>query len=454
MSHDARERGRARTRRSTHGAWLFLLALVIPAGCASGPRAAVTSALERHDLEGALRAYDDVAQVDGDDDGLLAHVAALVLEEAAESDDHAIARAAIGQLSMAGTAGRPALERLSRAPGDAGIRALVALAERGHRDARRVLRGYVDSPDPTLRAAALVAVTPEDRAITIAASDDVDAAVRRAALARLAALAPDGDARAVLEGHARHDAEDEVRATAVRALASFGAVDSVLLVLTERLSDPASMVRDAALEALVRTDRDRARAVLLPWLALPTSGASIDAARLLATPFGTPASDDDRDAARRYLLAALEHADPTLRDRAAIALVALPDDAPAVDAVLARVPTEPDPHVRLSLLRVVERHDGGRAREGLAELARSTEGMSGLQAALLAARLGDGDSLARVRRELTSSEPRLRRVAARGLARELERPSEVAPLLRDEDAEVRVHAAGGILAISAMRDAP
>lgn len=78
--------------------------------------------------------------------------------------------------------------------------------------------------------------------------------------------------------------------------------------------------------------------------------------------------------------------------------------------------------------------------------------MTGLQAAVLLGARGDADATDRVRAELHAADPALRRVAARALARDLMHPAEVRSAFDDEDARVRIQAAGGVLAADAARE--
>jgi len=90
---------------------------------------------------------------------------------------------------------------------------------------------------------------------------------------------------------------------------------------------------------------------------------------------------------------------------------------------------------------------GRRALEALLE----ADGMPRVQAASILA----GDDHAGARRVLArvladGARPSLeRRTAARGLARDAMRPDAVRSALRDDDAFVRIYAAGGILAAAA-----
>ena len=75
----------------------------------------------------------------------------------------------------------------------------------------------------------------------------------------------------------------------------------------------------------------------------------------------------------------------------------------------------------------------------------------GLQAAIVLCEEGDESGLMAVRRHVANPDVALRRSAVRALARSAMRPFEVRPLLDDDDARVRVAAAGGIVAAYAAR---
>src|SRR5688572_24135997 len=101
--------------------------------CSAGPRASVTTALEHRDLRGALRAYEDVREMDEPDPELLASISALLLEQEAAGTDAERRDAAFMQLLLAGIASDHALHALAeneRAP-IARARALSIFAERG-----------------------------------------------------------------------------------------------------------------------------------------------------------------------------------------------------------------------------------------------------------------------------------------------------------------------------------
>ena len=109
----------------------------------------------------------------------------------------------------------------------------------------------------------------------------------------------------------------------------------------------------------------------------------------------------------------------------------------------------PEASVRLGMARALLGHEGAEeeARETLRALMEG-EGMAAVQAAALLAKEGEDAALTRLEAALEAESALLRRVAARALARDAERPDAARPALRDEDPTVRIHAAGGILAAS------
>lgn len=424
----------------------------ILAGCGGGLRARIGEAARVGDFESAWRDYEAVRQSDGDDVDLLALVAEALLVRQARDSDPVLRTAAVGQLVLAGTRGREPLERLAQGPIELAIEALEALTRTGARDAQRLLRGLADAFDPRVRAAAAFAMSAtDDRRWLEAACIEPSARVRETACARLADLAPDSDVLVLLAERARRDPEPAVRIAAALALGRFGA--SAVLVLRDRLSDPDPRVRSAALEALLRADRQEGRSAVASILEMPTSAVTIEAARLLATPLdrSSPPSSDDLASARTHLAAALTHPDPVLRARAAVALGALRLTEEFARSLLPRVEEEPDVGVRATLCRVLSALDAARepAIRCLRRAMAEDHGMVGTQAAVALVTMRNEEGLERLRADLEAPSTEVRRVAARALAREALRPVEVQRALSDPDALVRIHAAGGILAARA-----
>lgn len=428
---------------------LFVACLLSLAACGGGMRLAVSSAIDRRDLDGALAAYERVRTNDGGDAALLARVAELLLENEAAGDDVERRDAALHQLALAGTAGRSGLERLA-AGGSA--HALALLAEGGSDSARRALRDRIDTEDPEVRAAAVLGLSiDDDRDRLLALAVESSARVRAAAVQRLRELAPDSTARAVLEERARIDPDPMVRGAAVRALAAFGTASIELI--RERLSDPMASVRMAAVAALLHADRDGGRAVLASLLETPPSAQGIEAARLLGTSVerDQPPTDADASSARAYLTGALSANDSSLRSQAAIALSTLRGPSEIGAALAQALAHETELGVRLAIARALLPLAGGEhdALEAIRAIAAGELTMTSLQAAITLATRHDGEGTDRVEAAMHGADVPLRRIAARALARDAMLPTRAWPALSDTDALVRIQAAGGILAADA-----
>ena len=429
------------------GAGVIAIGLAL-SGCASAPRARVGAALAAGDLSLARREYEVLRVSDGEDTELLARVAGLLLEQEAASEDRDRRRAAVQELGLAGPMGRPILQRVVAGAGPGRLAALESLARRGDRDARRELRGLADSEDPEARAASVLGMDVElDRALLLDWIASPSARVRQAVAERLGELTIDSEAQQALEAAARVDPEPAVRAACVRALGEIG--PNAVEALRERLSDESASVRTAAVDALVRADRARALEVLGALLAMPPSPAGIEAARVIATPLATepeePAGARD---ARAYLRGALSSSDPTLRAQAGVALAGMPPQEGVEISLRAALAAETDDGARLSLARALLRQPSAQvdARAALAALMERDAAMNGLQAATILAAEGEESARQRLRAFLEMPDATLRRVAARALARDAMRPDEARVALDDEDALVRIRAAGGILA--------
>lgn len=430
----------------------FLIVALSVAGCAGGPRAAVMRAVEQGNVTNALDEYERFREDDGGDGDLLAHVAALVLEDAARSDDEERRNAAISQLTLAGTAGYPVLERLSSGESPLPLRAkaLQVLARRGDSDAQAALRGFLDEDDGQVLAAAVEALeVDDDEERLLSLIEHTSADVRQAAASKLQGAAPSGPARAALAEAARVDPEPRVRARAVRSLGAFGG--AAFDYIRERLSDEDPSVRLAAVGALVSADRSRALAEVGSLLEIAPSRAGIEAARLLAA---EPRDEDEGPSegsvlARAFLRRALSASDASVRSQAAVALSSLPSPGDLMDDLARQMEQDSEASVRVSLatLLLTREETEERARATLREVSEG-EGMAAVQAAAALARDGDSDAVDRLLETLREGEPNERRVAARAVARDALRPDDARTALRDEDALVRIHAAGGILAAS------
>ena len=447
--------------------------LILLAACSSAPRARVLSAVDARDRDAALRAYERVEAVDGSDVELLGAIGALHLEIEAESDDEARSRAAVTQLALGGNAAKDALRRVSRNKATSSVtraRALRALAQRGDARSSALLFGLADHSDPAVRALALSTADPDaDRQRLAKGLTHGSADERREAALRL------GEAEEIEESTlmtlrrvARVDGEASVRSAVVSALGGLGSRmqssregardDATWDTVRERLSDPASPVRLAAVRALVQIDRARAAAVIATLLSGPPNSAAIEAARVLAltgaqnrdpatrSATGGSATDVEGASGRAFLHGVLLAPGSSHRAQAAVALVSLPPD-PSTDTALRRaLENENDPTVRLGVARALASYPGSEdaAQEVLVEL-MTGDGMAAAQAALLVAARSD-EAIERVQHFMAEGEPIIRRVAARGLARDLARPNLARAALRDEDPLVAIHAAGGLVA--------
>lgn len=431
----------------------WLAVALLSTGCASGPRARVMAAVEVRDADGALDAYERFRELDGPDASLLSEVAALILEDAALSEDAALRDAAMHQLRLAGTAALPLVRRLARREGRtvARAKALEILSERGDDEARAYLYALLDADDVEIQATALGAVDAEEEpARLVEALGHESATMRKAAARALAGAGDDAAARAALAELSRVDPDGSVRNAAVRSLGGFGA--AAFEPLRERLGDPESSVRLAAVRALVRADRERALIVVGPLLETPPSPAGIEAARVLAfTGEGDPAPEGVVTA-RAYLRRAVTSDQASLRAQAAIAIVSL-GATPELDATLLEaLRAEADPSVRLSMARALRQRPGAE-EDAVAALRGLLSGdeMPAVQAASILAADGVDPAIAKLEAALSHGSSLIRQVAARSLAREAQRPDAVRVALRDDDPVVRVHAAGGILAAVAAR---
>jgi len=439
------------------GRKLLLVALLLTPACGSTLRTQLQQSAALGHFEEASTHYEALRSHDGEDEDLLALVAQALLVESARTGEASARRDAIQQLALAGTQGVEPLRQLANETGPVGIEALVALSRAQDRDARRLLRGFADDHDPLVRAAAteaFVASDASDAARLLAWCTDEDVSVRRASCMRLGELAPSTDALEVLIDRARSDNDVRVRVAATRSLGSYG--EGAALALRERLADPESSVRGAALEALLRADRGSGRQAARALLSTPLNAVTVDAARLLMTPLDrdAPPSHEDIALARQHLRDALQASDPQLRGQAALALagVSAHEDSD-LEPLRPLLTTEPDVGVRLSLARVLLSRGSTRddARHTLDVLMSTDHGMTGLQAAVVLAPLGDERAIALLQQRCLAEEVSFRRVAARSLARDAMRPGDVRPLLHDPERSVRIQAAGGIVAAAAMR---
>ncbi|MCA9573943.1 MAG: hypothetical protein R3B40_02300 [Polyangiales bacterium] len=450
-------------RRVAHLLVLTSLAVGTPA-CSSGPRATVRAEVDQRDLPGALEAYERVRAMDGADPALLRDVAALVLQQAVEGEDLAVRDAALSQLRRARERAHRTLRRLADSPDEAVRAAALELqAAAGDTLAVAQLRASLDSTDQAARASAQSALDPQhagDLAHLRGSLTDPSARVRRAAALRLRLAAEDDDTRVDLELVTRVDPALTVRVTALSALARQG--EPAFAPLRERLHDPEPSVRMAALLALAVCDATRAAGIYQGFLATPPSSDSVEAARLLATrvPAGAagtdPSSEDAlaRTRATEYLLAALTAPDESLRAQTAVALSSLPalyvagsdDDTPRLQrALAAQLERETVRQTRLVLAQTLLRaSDDTVGRAALGDLLTGDD-VPAVMAAAALARLGDEAALTRLDAALQDPRATHRRIAAAALTWDAGDPDRARAALEDEDAFVRVAAAGGVL---------
>jgi HEAT repeat protein len=399
------------------------------------------------DVPGSLRAYERYRRSEGPDSALLAHVAALVLEKAARSDDLDLRKAAFSQLRLAGTKARPSLARLSEVT-DVGVRAQAfeLLALLGDRGAQEALRPWLSHPDPAVVRAAVVSLdASEDARRLLELCGHTASDVREAAARRLYGETTEDDVRVMLADLSRVDPSPAVRSQAVRSLAPFGTAAAPFI--RERLSDPQGRVRMAAVRALVLADRDIALAALTPMLEMTPSPEGIEAARSLAVHGEN--GGQGAAMARAYLKRTLASLEPSQRAQAAVALSTLEPD-PVLDRLMTEaLSQETDDQVRLSLARAMLRQESTReVAVSALETLLANEGMPGLQAAAALAREGSDAVLSKLEQGLRREDPAERRVAARALARDAGKPDSARRALADEDETVRIHAAGAILAVA------
>jgi len=412
------------------------------------------SAVDAQDVDLALERYETYRESEGADPGLLSHVAALLLEDAAASDDDTARAAAFVQLGLAGTAARDSLKRLSTPGRDPILRAqaLELLARGGDGRAADELRAMLDREEWSILASAVTVLDgDDDQTLLLAYLEHPAAEVRKVAARKLRDAAPLGAARAALAEAARVDPEAGVRAAAVSSLAEYGA--EAFEMLRERLSDSESQVRQAAVRALVRADRPLALSVLGPLLEMAPNPAGIEAARVLAGG-GRRASDEVPEGhvegetlARAYLRRALESAAPNLRSQAAVALSSLENVTDLGGVLTAALDAEEDPQVRLGIATILARDEATEAKghQVLGEI-MAGDGLPAVHAAGFLARAEIETATPRLIALMGGGDAHVRKVAARSLARDALEPDAARGALRDDDLAVRISAAGGILA--------
>ncbi len=423
-----------------------------------GLRRPVQSAIDARDLHGASAAYERFRHADGADDELLASIAELALEEAAMGEDELLARTAVMQLRSAGNAGLPALGHIADAEGvtEARALALAHLVRRGRESYRGYLFSLLESSDPKIAAAAVISLrAEEDQERLVALLEQGPTEVREAAARRLES--GDESLLPALTERARNDPSPRVRSAAVRALAAIG--EGAASVLVDRMSDEDGTVRAAAIRALFTASLEQATTQTQRLVSVPTCREGVEAARLAILRSMTPRAGDDSGVlvteelaarAREYLHSALRSPDPIDRSQAAVALVSLPESDDSSAALAASLERETNPVVRLGLARALRRSSldelaNATLRELVTDDNANRSPMASLQAALLLSANDEEAALSHMEAVLAGENTFLRRIAARGLAKDAARPDEARPFLQDEDPMVRIYTAGGIL---------
>jgi HEAT repeat protein len=206
------------------------------------------------------------------------------------------------------------------------------------------------------------------------------------------------------------------------------------------LEDADESVRVSAIEALARAAPERALPLLDRQLGAATSQESLAAA------LGLLRMRPPRLAARAWdgINRALSSGDPSLRARAATLLRSLPEAPRDLETAHTQLAGEPLAQVKLALALALGPNDPP-AREALVELAQGPS-LPAAQAAFELARNGDRAAQVRLLAARYSSSIAVRASVARLLGRELDEPQAVAELLADRESEVRVAAAGAVLA--------
>jgi HEAT repeat protein len=389
--------------------------------------------VDRGNYRAALQCYE----ADGRSDSVLRALSQRLLLSAARSTEAAQRRGAFVELAMLGTRAEGLLQDLS-APGEPPLVRAEALRLRsslGDEDAREELRGMLGHPDPEVEDCAYAALRPgADDAQLLAALQSARAARRSQAL-QLLSRAPARYLTALSEV-GRFDPLPQLRAAAMRSLPSYGAAAAP--ALEAGASDTDEQVRSAALEGLLRVASERAWPLLDQQLGAAVSVQSIAAATTLLSMPQTPA----RERAYAAWLAALSASDTKLRAQAASVARPVTLDLQVRELMRERLDAETEPAIRLALALALGADDAA-ARRALVELSSGAS----VVAAQAAAELAQGSEQARARlRSLGTHESALvRATSARLMARTLAEVGPIAPLLADENWQVREAAAGAVL---------
>jgi len=403
---------------------------------------------ESGDTDGALRAYREFRERDGDDASLLGLIAVHYLtNEAISAPDAAERNAAVRALIRGGTRGVDGVHRVAaEGAGLARALALEQMSRLGARCARASVAAMASEGDPELRALGVRSLN--DRTQLVAALQDIAPVVRIAAIrAQRAQGTPENFVRGWSEV-ARMDPAPGVRVTALRAL---GAAAVGLEAAIRGLEDEVESVRLAAAEAAVDIDAQRGWLAVQGLFQSETNRPAIAACRARLRSPGPEA-----DAAEAYLVGALQAQDSTLRLMAVSALRGANGSLAWRPEFERRLREETDVQVRLTLALVLAEppEEGPGAVEALRELAAAEAGeeLVALQAALALERFGLGGGIERILASRESPNSTVRAGAYAGLARAIERPDLAFQGLEDIDARVRIRTAGAILGLASHRD--
>jgi hypothetical protein len=410
-------------------------------GCAASPaQTRVVSEVQHGAYGPALQIYRE----QGHDRALLRAMAQAILLNDAELADAARQRAAFNEFVLLGTRARPLLEHLAEdeRPNAIRARALGQLWALGDDAARARLRPLVYDTDAEVADLAYPALDARADAALLRAALSAPRSPRRLAALRVLSQFGDGTSVGLMElaEIARVDPQPSVRAAALLALERFGA--PALFAFERALRDETdASVRVVAIEAFARALPERAAPQLDQQLGAATTEESLAAAVALLRM--RPAREPAR--ARDALSRGLSCVDSALRARAALLVRNLPDAERDRESLRAQLQVETNQEVKLALALALGARDPS-ARAALQALAQAAT-LPAAQAAFELAGLGDAAGAARLVALRGSPSPQTRVTVARLLGRGLRDPESIAGMLADADPEVRLAAAGAVLAL-------